>query len=110
MEGLISFLLHAIKKQKSHHNNLCCLSDTSNRSNHMLIRADSIEGSSHHRTRLEFQPPLTIDFLDLPQPRSFNNRATSLFSLVSNQNASKLTATNNLQGITIVDNLYHRKF
>ncbi|WMV37403.1 hypothetical protein MTR67_030788 [Solanum verrucosum] len=51
MEGLISFLLHAIKKKKSHHNNLYCLSDTSNRSNHMLIRANSIEDSSHHRTR-----------------------------------------------------------
>ncbi|KAG5625333.1 hypothetical protein H5410_010551 [Solanum commersonii] len=76
----------------------------------MLIRADSIKGSSHHRTRSEFQPPITIDFLDLPQPRSFNNRATSLFSLVSNQNAFELTATNNLQGTTTVNNLRHRKF
>ncbi|WMV08563.1 hypothetical protein MTR67_001948, partial [Solanum verrucosum] len=110
LEGLISFLLHAIKKQNPHHNNLCCLFDTPNRSYHILIRADSIEGSSHHRTRSEFQPPVTIDFMDLPQPRSFNNRATSLFSLVSNQNASELTVTNNLQGTTIVDKLLHRKF
>ncbi|KAK4732417.1 hypothetical protein R3W88_025405 [Solanum pinnatisectum] len=89
MEVLISFLLHAIKKQKPHHNNFCCLSDTSN---------------------WKFRPPVTIDFLNLPQPRSFNNRAPSLFSLVSNQNASELTATNNLQGTTTVDNLRHRKF
>ncbi|KAK6776084.1 hypothetical protein RDI58_027085 [Solanum bulbocastanum] len=66
MESLISFLLHDIKKQKPHPNNFCCLSNTSNRSYHMLIRADSIEGSSHHRTRSEFRPPVTIDFLDLP--------------------------------------------
>ncbi|KAK4708752.1 hypothetical protein R3W88_029677 [Solanum pinnatisectum] len=110
MESLISFLLHDIKKQKPHPNNFRCLSDTSNRSYYMLIRADSIEGSSHHRTRSEFQLLVTIDFLDLPQPRRFNNRATSLFPLVSNQNASVLTATNNLQGTTIVDNLRHRKF
>ncbi|KAH0767186.1 hypothetical protein KY290_003088 [Solanum tuberosum] len=75
----------------------------------MLLRAESIEGSSHRRTRSEFQPPVTtVDFLDLAQNRSFNNRASSLFS---NQNATKLTATTNLQGTTTaVDNLRHTRF
>uniref|UniRef100_M1CF36 Uncharacterized protein n=1 Tax=Solanum tuberosum TaxID=4113 RepID=M1CF36_SOLTU len=93
-----------MKKHKPHQNTFRCLSDTSNRSYHMLLRAESIEGSSHRRTRSEFQPPVTtVEFLDLTQNRSFNNRASSLFS---NQN----NATN-LQGTTTaVDNLRHRKF
>ncbi|KAH0727355.1 hypothetical protein KY284_003220 [Solanum tuberosum] len=118
MEGLIPFLLHAMKKQRPHHNSTFrSLSDTSNRSYHLLVGADSIEGSSHRRTRSEFQPPVTtVDFLDLPQPRSFNNRASSLLSPVSNQNASRLqfgsnmAATDNLQGTISVDNLRHRIF
>ncbi|KAK4378505.1 hypothetical protein RND71_000367 [Anisodus tanguticus] len=109
MEGLIPFLLHAMKKQKPHHNSFRCLSDTSNRSYHMLVGADSIEGSSHRRTRSEFQPPVTVDFLDVPQPRSFNNRASSLLSPVPYKNGSRFAATNNLQGTT-VDNFRHRKF
>ncbi|KAK4739918.1 hypothetical protein R3W88_003615 [Solanum pinnatisectum] len=108
MEGLIPFLLRAMKKHKPHQNTFRCLSDTSNRSYHMLLRAESIEGSSHRRARSEFQPPVTVDFLDLAQNRSFNNRASSLFS---NQNSAKLTATSNLQGTTTaVDNHRHRKF
>ncbi|CAN4107801.1 unnamed protein product [Withania somnifera] len=115
MEGLIPFLLHAIKKEKPHHNSFRCLSETCNRSYHMLIGGDSIEGSSHRRTRSEFQPSVTVDFFDLPQNRSFNNRAASLLSPVSNKNGSRLqfgtnkAATNNLQGNT-VDSLRHRKF
>ncbi|CAN4112100.1 unnamed protein product [Withania somnifera] len=115
MEGLIPFFLHAMKKQKPHHNSFRCLSDTSNRSYHMLIGGDSIEGSSHRRTRSEFQPPVTVDFLDLPQHRSFNKRAASLISPVSNKNGPRLQfgtnmgTTSNLQGNT-VDNLRHRKF
>ncbi|XP_059311283.1 uncharacterized protein LOC132062811 [Lycium ferocissimum] len=115
MEGLIPFLLHAMKKQKPHHNSFRCLSDTSNRSYHMLVGTDSIEGSSHRRTRSEFQPPVTVDFMNLPQPRSFNNRTSSLLSPGSNKNGSRLqfgsnmAAMSNLQG-TKADNLHHRKF
>ncbi|MCD7451151.1 hypothetical protein HAX54_009776 [Datura stramonium] len=109
MEGLIPFLLHAMKKQRPHHNSFRCLSDTSNRSYHMLVGSDSIEGSSHRRTRSEFLPPVAVDFSDLPQPRSFNNRAASLLSPVSNKNGSRLTAASNLQGTISVDNLRHRK-
>ncbi|XP_016539429.1 uncharacterized protein LOC107840181 [Capsicum annuum] len=106
MEGLIPFLLHAIKKQRPHHNSFRCLSDTSNRSYHILVGTDSVEGSSHRRTRSDFQPPVTtVDFLNLPQHRSFNNRAPTLFSPVSYKNdASNLQTT-----ATSVDNLRHRK-
>ncbi|KAM3291430.1 hypothetical protein P3S67_019719 [Capsicum chacoense] len=117
MEGLIPFLLHAMKKQKPHPNSFRCLSDTSNRSYHMLVGGDSVEGSSHRRTRSEFQPPVTsADFLDLPQQRSFNNRTSTLFSPVSNNNGSrlqfgsKMAATSNLQGTATADNHRHKKF
>ncbi|TMW96831.1 hypothetical protein EJD97_006709 [Solanum chilense] len=103
MEGLIPFLLHAMKKHKPHQKTFRCLSDTSNRSYHMLIQAESMEGSSHRRTRSEFQPPVTtVDFLDLPQNRTFNNRASSLFS--KQNDAANLQRTTNA-----VDNLRHRK-
>uniref|UniRef100_A0A2N9EXY1 Uncharacterized protein n=1 Tax=Fagus sylvatica TaxID=28930 RepID=A0A2N9EXY1_FAGSY len=61
MEGLIPFLLHAIKKQRPQ-NSYRCLSEGSSRSYHLLNVADSLSGSSHRRTRSEFQPP-TMEFV-----------------------------------------------
>ncbi|KAF5182130.1 hypothetical protein FRX31_028286 [Thalictrum thalictroides] len=67
MDGLIPFLFHAIKKQKGgSRRNYRSLSDQggSTRSYHLLIgNSGSLEGSSHRRTRSEFQPP-TFDFID----------------------------------------------
>lgn len=57
MEGLIPFLIHTVRKQKSH-KNYRSLSDTSNRSYHILIGGNSAEGSSHRRTRSD------VDFLE----------------------------------------------
>ncbi|CAN6544470.1 unnamed protein product [Malus baccata var. baccata] len=61
MEGLIPFLLHAIKKQRPQHRLIRSFSaseSNSNRSYHLLLTGqDSAEGSSHRRTRSEFQPP-----------------------------------------------------
>ncbi|KAL8116307.1 uncharacterized protein LOC141668081 [Apium graveolens] len=58
MEGLIPFLIHTIKKQKPH-NSYRSLSDSSNRSYHILMgAATSVEGSSHRRTRSD------VDFFD----------------------------------------------
>ncbi|KAM1002982.1 hypothetical protein ACFX2I_003371 [Malus domestica] len=60
MEGLIPFLLHAIKKQRPQHKfrSFSVSESNSNRSYHLLISGqDSLEGSSHRRTRSEFQPP-----------------------------------------------------
>ncbi|KAK9287244.1 hypothetical protein L1049_015657 [Liquidambar formosana] len=83
MEGLIPYLLHAVKKQRPRHS-YRCLSEGSNRSYHVLIGSDSYEGSSHRRTRSEFHPP-TVDFLeqrsgfDLPHSRSIKNSTESGF-------------------------------
>ncbi|CAI9764435.1 unnamed protein product [Fraxinus pennsylvanica] len=63
MEGLIPFLLHAMKKQRPQHS-YRSLSENSTRSYHLLMAAgESVEGSSHRRTRSEFQPP-SINFLE----------------------------------------------
>ncbi|KAI4298556.1 hypothetical protein L6164_032103 [Bauhinia variegata] len=58
MEGLIPYLIHAIKdrnqkpqnKYRSH-----SISEGSNRSYHLLLESDSFNGSSHRRTRSDFQ-------------------------------------------------------
>ncbi|PIA44179.1 hypothetical protein AQUCO_01700060v1 [Aquilegia coerulea] len=66
MDGLIPFLFHALKKNKgSTRRNYRSLSDQgSTRSYHLLVgNSGSLEGSSHRRTRSEFQPP-TFDFID----------------------------------------------
>ncbi|KAK2405071.1 hypothetical protein P8452_10621 [Trifolium repens] len=65
MEGLIPYLIHAIKKQKPHHHSFqrsVSHSENSNRS-HLLLESDSFSGSSHRRTRSDFQQP-TTEFLE----------------------------------------------
>ncbi|XP_047971377.1 uncharacterized protein LOC125214407 [Salvia hispanica] len=77
MEGLIPFLIHAMKKEKPQ-NAYRCLSDNSTtaRSYHLLLGgSDSVEGSSHRRTRSDYQPPSTIDFGHLPHAKSFSAKA-----------------------------------
>ncbi|PON74804.1 hypothetical protein PanWU01x14_048630 [Parasponia andersonii] len=82
MEGLIPYLLHALKKDRPK-NSYRSLSDTSNRSYHRLLSGSTHnnlpDGSSHRRTRSEFQPPPPLDFLEhrslsynrgLPSPAS----------------------------------------
>lgn len=56
MEGLIPYLVHAMKKQKPHHS-YRSFSVGSSRSYHLLIGGDSFEGSSHRRARSDFQQP-----------------------------------------------------
>lgn len=66
MEGLIPYLIHAIKKQKPHHhtfNRSVSHSGSINRSYHLLLESESVSGSSHRRTRSEFQQP-TSEFLE----------------------------------------------
>ncbi|OVA09373.1 hypothetical protein BVC80_8915g24 [Macleaya cordata] len=67
MEGLIPFLFHAMKKQNKNHRNYRCLSEGSSRSRsyHLLTTGmGSTEGSSHRRTRSEFQPPTSDQLFD----------------------------------------------
>ncbi|XP_004496876.1 uncharacterized protein [Cicer arietinum] len=66
MEGLIPYLIHAIKKQKPHHHSFTrsfSHSESTNRSYHLLLESGSITGSSHRRTRSDFQQP-TTEFLE----------------------------------------------
>ncbi|GFP99406.1 hypothetical protein PHJA_002084700 [Phtheirospermum japonicum] len=58
MEGLIPFILRAVKKQTPQ-NIYRSLSEnsTSGRSYHLLLTRDSVEGSSHRRTCSDYQPP-----------------------------------------------------
>ncbi|XVE49325.1 hypothetical protein DITRI_Ditri01bG0073700 [Diplodiscus trichospermus] len=81
MEGLIPYLIHAVKKQKPSHR-YRSMSVSSSRSYHLLMgqtpQDQSVEGSSHRRTRSEFQPP-TVEFLeqrsglDFLSPKGYNN-------------------------------------
>ncbi|MBA0782628.1 hypothetical protein Gotri_000487 [Gossypium trilobum] len=66
MEGLIPCLIHAMKKQKPS-NRYRSMSVGSSRGYHLLMEqspAESVEGSSHRRTRSEFQPPTTVEFVE----------------------------------------------
>ncbi|KAL7119122.1 hypothetical protein ACP275_02G043700 [Erythranthe tilingii] len=59
MEGLIPFLLRAVKKQKPQNAYRCLSENSIGRSYHLLLAGDSVDGSSHRRTRSDFQPPQT---------------------------------------------------
>lgn len=87
MEGLIPFLINAVKKQRPHHHSYRSLSAGSSRSYHLLIGGDqSVEGSSHRRTRSEFQPP-SLDLLEqksLSRDSNSNNIRISTPSNASN--------------------------
>ncbi|KAF3435553.1 hypothetical protein FNV43_RR22642 [Rhamnella rubrinervis] len=75
MEGLIPYLLHAMKKQSPRHS-YRSFSENSNRSYHLLnSKEPSSHGSSHRRTRSEFQLLANIDYLE-HRSRSVN-RASS---------------------------------
>ncbi|XWS39865.1 hypothetical protein CRYUN_Cryun18bG0091200 [Craigia yunnanensis] len=57
MEGLIPYLIRAMKKQKPHHH-YRSMSVGSSHGYHLLMgqsQQESVEGSSHRRTRSEFQ-------------------------------------------------------
>ncbi|GMI83708.1 hypothetical protein HRI_002040100 [Hibiscus trionum] len=66
MEGLIPYLIHAMRKQKKPTHRYRSMSVGSSRGYHLLMGqspAESVEGSSHRRTRSEFQPP-TVEFFE----------------------------------------------
>lgn len=98
MEGLIPFLLHAMKKQKPHHT-YRSLSEGSTRSYHLLnaAAADSLSGSSHRRTRSEFQPP-SIEFAEQRSGvdqylRSYSSHKTSTPTPTASSRATSYNST-----------------
>ncbi|XP_038991173.1 uncharacterized protein LOC120114277 [Hibiscus syriacus] len=61
MEGLIPYLIHAMRKQKPRHHYRSASLGSSSRTYHLLMGLQqSVEGSSHRRKRSEFQPPATV--------------------------------------------------
>ncbi|KAK8568235.1 hypothetical protein V6N13_106167 [Hibiscus sabdariffa] len=86
MEGLIPYLIHAMRKQNPTHR-YRSMSAGSSRGYHLLMGqspAESVEGSSHRRTRSEFQPPTVELFfeqssgLGLRGPKGDNNGSSTL--------------------------------
>ncbi|KAJ4716149.1 Beta-1,4-xylosidase [Melia azedarach] len=65
MEGLIPYLIHAMKKQRPQQS-YRSFSVGSSRSYQLLNGGESFEGSSHRRTRSDFQPSI----MDLVEQRS----------------------------------------
>lgn len=69
MEGLIPYLLHAIKKDhKPEHKSYRSMSVGSSRSYRPLMMgqegSSSFQGSSHRRTRSDYKPPEVMDMFD----------------------------------------------
>ncbi|OAY45415.1 uncharacterized protein LOC110618794 [Manihot esculenta] len=99
MEGLIPYLLHAMKKQRPQ-NSCRSFSASSSRSYHLLLSGgDSFNGSSHRRTRSEFQPP-SVEFLEQRSGldgylNSSSLRKRSVNSPSMAAAGSKLTSYNN---------------
>ena len=75
MEGLIPFFIHAIKKPKPHNKYNRSKSELSNRSYHLLNAEESFSGSSHRRTRSEFQPP-AIEFVQQRPGYEYNHSSS----------------------------------
>ncbi|XP_050211139.1 uncharacterized protein LOC126661353 [Mercurialis annua] len=93
MDGLIPYLLHAMKKQKPK-NNFRSFSTGSSRSYHLLVGPDSSTGSSHRRTRSEFGIPATVDFFD-QRSGSEHLRNNSQVNSAKVASGSKLGTTSN---------------
>ncbi|KAL1534507.1 hypothetical protein AAHA92_30679 [Salvia divinorum] len=58
MEGLIPLLIRAVKRQRPQHAYRCLSENSTGRSYHLLLA----DGSSHRRTRSEFNPTDAVDF------------------------------------------------
>ncbi|KAL0719150.1 hypothetical protein Bca4012_068474 [Brassica carinata] len=73
MEGLIPYLIHAIKKDhKPQDQGYRSLSVGSSRGCRPLMMgqegSSSFQGSSHRRTRSEYKPPVVMDMFDQASP------------------------------------------
>ncbi|XP_010487907.1 PREDICTED: uncharacterized protein LOC104765832 [Camelina sativa] len=69
MEGLIPYLIHAIKKDHNRaHQMYRSMSVGSSRSYRPLMMgqegSSSVQGSSHRRTKSEYNPPVIMDMSD----------------------------------------------
>ncbi|KAK4800282.1 hypothetical protein SAY86_020769 [Trapa natans] len=95
MEGLIPYLLQAVKKQRPQHA-YRCLSDSSNRSYHLIAGNESFNGSSHRRNASEPLPPLTASSLESSQQRA--DIGSQVLSHGTNRASSPVSAGPNFLG------------
>ncbi|XP_038996320.1 uncharacterized protein LOC120120866 [Hibiscus syriacus] len=94
MEGLIPYLIHAMRKQKPRHHYRSASLGSSSRSYHLLMgQQESVEGSSHRRTRSEFQPPATVELFQ--QRSGFGHRDGSSSYVMGGSNAHQQKSTGN---------------
>lgn len=89
MEGLIPFVMHAMKKHKGHKGYRSLSARY-----HLLEGSVTVEGSSHRRTRSDFQPP-TADYLQQRSgfgydTQSMNFKKDSTSSTPNTFHASKI--------------------
>ncbi|GLU03351.1 hypothetical protein SLE2022_205540 [Rubroshorea leprosula] len=103
MEGLIPYLIHAMKKQRPHHG-FRSMSMGSSRSYHLLLGGgqDSLEGSSHRRTRSDFQPP-TVEFVE---QQGFNKGSLNYPSMASGSTMSTSISSFSQQQLSKPSNNY----
>ncbi|RVW25724.1 hypothetical protein CK203_059589 [Vitis vinifera] len=104
MEGLIPFLFNAIKSKKAH-SGYRCLSEGSSRGYRLLAGPDSSHGSSHRRTRSEFQAP-KYDFTDR-QPslgfvRSLSVNKDSLFAHTAAEGSRQIGGFTEVHSVDVV--------
>nr|GMC85494.1 probable beta-D-xylosidase 5 isoform X2 [Ipomoea batatas] len=106
MEGLIPYLLHAMKKQKQPHD----------RSYHLLIGVDdSADGSSHRRTFSDFQPDYFSDHQRSPRglgcfPKNVAGAGSVMSPAASKHNNGTETAvTSGYQASAATVNVNHRR-
>ncbi|KAK7269926.1 hypothetical protein RIF29_22736 [Crotalaria pallida] len=111
MEGLIPYLIHVMKKQKPHHHRYRSFShsESSTRSYHLLMESESLTGSSHRRTRSDYQPPsaeylvqrnISVDgFLASPRGPINAAAAASIANAKSSSYVAAQQATNKFNNI-----------
>lgn len=69
MEGLIPYLIHAIKKDHKPQNQMYRSMSVGSSHNYRPLMmgqegSSSLQGSSHRRTRSEYKPPVIMDMFD----------------------------------------------
>lgn len=97
MEGLIPYLIHAIKKDhKPQHQMYRSMSVGSSHSHRPLMMgqegSSSLQGSSHRRTRSEYKPPVIMDMFD-QRSSGFGQDFVSDFGNKDSSSSSQKIAT-----------------
>ncbi|KAL3730268.1 hypothetical protein ACJRO7_027294 [Eucalyptus globulus] len=96
MEGLIPFVIRSVRKQRLY-SSYRCLSDGSARSYHLLAGGESVDGSSHRRTKSELPQLSAAEFkeqrsgVELARAHSMNKG--SMVSTATAANGSNIASS-----------------